>query len=333
MDFVEPDPLLLLLPLLSALAGLLTYAFAAAKASRHYALGASLAIALLVALFSFLQSFGGPAYLEGILLHTSLGILLAQIVAASLLDRARLIGLIGGSVLISFSLLSLIIDEMPMLLPLVPRESWLLCSLLAASLVGLTGSALLPAHPARVMRAGQLRAPQFSYVRDAGLFVMAISFVLVAAGNAEAELSSSFAITAITAALYPLLVNRGPMRLHRAAEGVLAGCIIAILSDGGHEQAVFYGVIAAVMVERGDHIAGALRLDDPARLVGTVLLPSLIGLLLPFADDLAMFADALRWLGATILAAGVVSLIWLAVMATVGFAAAPARVREGLDFL
>lgn len=333
MDFIDSHPLLLLLPLLSSLAGLLGFAFAAAKASRHYALGASLAISLLVALLTFLQSFGGPVYLEGMLLYVSLGILLAQIVAASLLDRARLIGLIGGSVLASFALLSLVIDEAPMVLPLVAGEVWLLCALITASLVGLAGSAWLPIHPARAMRGDQLRAPHFSYVRDAGLLLMAMSFVLVAAGNTEASLSPSFALSAIVAALCPLLLHRGPVRLHLAAEGVLAGCIIAILSAGNSMEAVVYGAVAAVLVQRGERIAGSLRLDDPSRLVGTVLLPAMAGLLLPFTHDLSALADALRWLGASLLIAGVVSLLWLAAKASVGLAAAPARVREGLDFL
>lgn len=332
MDFTLAQGMLTLLPLLAALGGLLAFGFSATKASRQYALAASLAISLLVALLGFLPSFAGPTYLEGMLLYMALGITVAQVVAASLLDRARRMGLVGGSVLASAALLALIIDEMPMVLPLLAREAWLLCALLAASLVGLAGSALLPFHPARAMRGDRLRAPSFSYVRDAGLMITAISLVLLAAANAEA-LAPTFALSAITAALWPLLLHRGAARLHLAAEGVLAGCIIALLSKGSGAEGVAYGVIAAVLVARGDRISSALQLDDPARLMGTVLLPAFAGLLLPFVNDIGLLADALHWLGASLLVAGAVSLIWLLVKMTVGLAAAPARVREGLDFL
>ncbi len=332
MDFAQSHPMLVLLPLLAGLSGLFAFAFAAATASRQYALGASLAISLLVALLNFLQHFGGPEYLEGSLLYLGLGLLLAQLVAASLLDRTRLVGLVSGSVVASFALLSLIIDELPMVLPLLARESWLLCAMIAACLVGLVGSALLPVHPARVMRDGQLRPPPFSYMRDAGLLLFAAGFMLFASGNAEAPLSPAFALSAVTAALYPLLFSKGAWRLHRASEGALAGCIIAIMIPNSGGESVLYGMLTAVLVERGEHIAGALRLDDPSRLIGTVLLPAIAGLLLPSMNDLSLLADTLRWLGATLLVASAVSLLWLAVMATVGFAAAPARVREGLDF-
>lgn len=325
--------LFVVLPIFAGLAGLFGFAGASAPASRHYALGASLAIALAVALLTFLTGFGGPEYLFGALLRAGLAIMLAQIIAASLLDRARSLGLIIGSVLGSFAILTLLIDELPMLLPVLPRTAWLLACLIAACMVGLIGSALLPAHPARAMRGGQLRAPLFTYARDLGLVLFAVALVLWAWGNEEGALAPSFCISAITASLFPLLRSRNAYGLHRAAEGALAGSIIALMLPVGGWVAVIYGIAAAIFVERGEHIAGALRLDDPARLMGMVLLPAMAGLALPFANDLALLADALRWFGATILVGGVVSLGWFAIMATVGFAAPPARVREGLDFL
>lgn len=333
MDLMQSYPLLTMLPLLAGMAGLFAFAFAAAKSSRQYALGASLAISLVVALLNLLQQLGGPVYLEGLLLYLSFGLLLAQVVAAPLLDRARLIGLVGGTVLASFALMTAVIDEMPMVLPRLARGLWLLSGITAACLVGLIGSALVPTHPARAVRADKMRAPQFSHARDAGLLLFAASFVLIAAGNTDDALSPNFAVAAVTAALWPLLFGHGRERLHRAAEGVLAACVLAVLSQGDAMQGLAYGVIAAVLVERGDRMAAALRLDDPARLVGTLLLPAMAGMLLPFVNDVGALADALRWLGASLLMGGAVSFIWLVVMATVGLAALPSKVREGLDFL
>lgn len=332
MEPMAFHPLFIMLPLFAGLAGLFAFAFTAARASRHYALSASLALGLTVALLTFLTWFGGPEYLFGELLRAGIAIVAAQIIAASLLDRARFFGLLAGSAAGSFLILYVLVDELPMFLPLLPRTTWLLATLVAACLCGLIGSALLPAHPARAVRAGQLRPPSFSHARDLGLLLFTAALLLLAWGNEERLPSMAFCISAMAAALYPLLVRPDARRLHRAAEGVLAGTIIALMLPGSGWEAVLYGVIAAVLVERGEHIAAVLRLDDPARLTGTVLLPALAGMVLPFAQDISSLADALRWLGATLLTGGVVGLIWLPVMATVGFAASPRRVREGLDF-
>lgn len=324
--------LIVLLPILAGLGGLFGFASASTAASRHYALRASLAIALAVALLVFLQRFGGPDYLLGALLRAGLGILLAQIIAASLLDRARSMGLIAGSVAGSFAVLTVMIDTAPVLLPLLPRTAWVLACVIAACVVGLIGSALLPLHPARITRDGQLRAPTFSALRSLGLLLCAAALVLFAWGNEERSLAPSFMISAITAALYPLLRGRGPHSLQRAAEGALAGCVIALMLPTGGWVAALYGLLAALFVERGERMAAALRLDDPGHLIGALLLPAMAGLLLPFAQDIALLADVLRWLGSALLAGLVVSLGWFVVMATVGLAAPPARVREGLDF-
>lgn len=329
---IDFHPLFVMLPIFAGLAGLFGFAFASAKQSRHYALCASLALALLTALFTFLTWFGGPEYMFGALLRAGLAIMVAQLIAASLLDRARLPGLLAGSMLGSFAILYVLVDELPMLLPLLPRTMWLLASLSAACLCGLIGSALLPAHPARAIRNGQLRLPAFSYTRDVGLVLFAAALVLFTAGNEETLPPMAFCISALVAALCPLLLRRDAHRLHRAAEGVLAGTIIALMLPAGGCAAVISGVLAAIFVERGEHIAAALRLDDPARLVGSVLLPAMAAMVLPFVHDFAQLADALRWLGCTVLAGGGISLIWLPVMATVGFAASSRRVREGLDF-
>lgn len=321
------DPLLLSLPVLAGLSGFFAFAFASVKVSRHYALCASLAISMLVALLGFLTGFGGPAYLSGALPHAALAILLAQLIAAPVLDRARFFGLLAGSVLGSFAILYLRGDVFALLLPTMPSHMAVIASIVAASLCGLIGSALLPAHPARAVRAGQLRLPIFSYARDVGLVLCSIAVMALTTPSAAC------AVSAITAALCPLLLRRDAYRLHRAAEGVLAGTLIALLLPEGHAMAVLYGVAAAVLAARGEHIAGGLRLDDPARITGTVLLPAMAGMLLPFVNDIALLADAIRWLGSTLLAGAGAALLWLPIMATVGFAASTRRVREGLDFI
>jgi hypothetical protein len=227
----------------------------------------------------------------------------------------------------------LIIDDLPMLMPFLPREGWFLCTVIAACIVGLSGSALMPTHPARAMQHGLVRAPQLSYARDAGLLMFTVTLVVLAAQNAEAPLSLTFAVSAITAALCPLVLGRGPARIHHAAEGVLAGSVLGLMSQGSGIEGIAYGILAAIFIRRGAMIAASLQLDDPARLVGTLLLPGMAGMLLPLAHDLSLFAEALRFMGATLLISGVVAMVWLVVKATIGLAAAPARVREGLDFL
>lgn len=332
METIAFHPLFFVLPLFAGLSGLFAFAFSSARASRQYALSASLAVGLSVALLTFLTWFGGPDYLFGELLRAGIAIVAAQLIAAPLLDRTRFLGVLLGSAGGSFALLYLLIDELPMFLPLLPRTTWLLATMVAASLCGLIGSALLPAHPARAVRAGQLRPRASSHARDLGLLLFSVAVLLLAWGNEEGALSMACGVSALTAALFPLVFRRDAGRLHRAAEGMLAGTLIGLMLPSSGWEALVGGLVAAVLVERGESIAGALRLDDPARITGVVLLPAMGGMVLPFVPEISTLADALRWLGSTLLAGGVVGLIWFPVMATVGLAASPRRVREGLDF-
>lgn len=333
MNNLLENPLLIMLPVLAAVGGMLAFASMAHVGSRHYAMSASLSISLLITFVALFVRGGEPVYIEGMVLYISISTVAAQIVAAPLLDRTRLIALVAGPLIAGYILTDLILYDLPMPMPSLPREGWFLCTVIAACIVGLAASAWMPVHPARTMVQEQIRAPQFSYVRDAGLLMIAAALVVLALRNAELPLTPVFAVSAITAALWPLLVGRGAARIHRAAEGILAGSIIALMSRGSGIEGVAYGILAAVLIQRGELIAAALRLDDPARLVGTLLLPAMAGMLLPLAHDLSFLADALRFLGATLLISGAVSLLWLVAMATVGLAANPARVREGLDFL
>lgn len=327
------DTLFLLLPLMAALAGLFAFPYAAQPASRHYALGASLALSLLAGLIALLKSDSSVEYFTPTMIHAAFMIVVVQVVAAPLLDRTRLLGLVGGSMLAMLAIMDALIDELPMIMPLLERSTWLLAALIAASLCGLIGSALLPTHPARAARGEKLPLPLFTYPRSFGVLLLAITIGSVDWANDEMQIVPTFLVPALTAALYPLLIRPGANRLHAATEGVLAGTIIALLMPQSGPEGVAYGIIAAVLVERGVLIANALRLDDPARLTGTILLPAIAGLLLPYLNNLSTLSDALEWLGAGLLTGIIVALVvWFGVKLTVGFAAAPKRVREGLDY-
>ena len=266
------------------------------------------------------------------MLFRSVMVTLAQIIAASLLDRTRLVGLVGGSVLAMLATIHILIDELPMLMPLVERGALLLTALIAASMCGLIGSALLPTHPARAARVERLLLPLYTYPRSFGVLLLAMTIGGIEWVSDAKQAVPTFLIPALSAALYPLLMRLGANRLYGAAEGLLAGTVIALLIPHSGPEGIVYGIIAAVLVERGALIAHALRLDDPARLTGTILLPAMAGLLLPQLHELAAIADALRWLGVGLLTGAAVALaVWTIVKLTVGFAAAPQRVREGLD--
>ena len=329
MQIANLDPLFLLLPLMAALAGLFAFPYAAHPASRHYALGASLAMSLLASLIALL---GDGEYFTTTIIHASLMVAITQVIAASLLDRTRLIGLVGGSILAMLATIHILMDELPMLMPLMKRSALLLSVFIAASMCGLTASALLPMHPARAARGERLTLPFFAYPRSFGVLLLAMAIGGVDGVSDTTQGAPTFLIPALTAALYPLLVRPGTNRLHSAAEGLLAGTVIALVGPQSGPEGIAYGIIAAVLVERGVLIAHALRLDDPARITGTLLLPAIAGLLLPHVHDLAATADALRWLGVSLLTGAIVALaVWTFVKLTVGFAAAPQRVREGLD--
>lgn len=311
-------PPTLLLPLLAALGGAMAFGPSVVPGARQHAVALLATTILLALLAALLRGTAGG-------MSAALGVLLAVIIAAPLLDRARLVGLCVVAVAGGLALPPLLSELGAGLKPLSHAGEWL-ALLVAAALVGLVGSALLPRHPARVGNVLPAIAQPWIV---AGHGVLALLLGLQSA-QPDAVLVSGFA-----AALMVLLWarhHRHPHGLWLAGEALLAGTLAALLAPADTTLALLLGAAAAACVWQGPAIARGLRLDDAAHVLGSVLLPALLGLLLAGALDLAQLALQLRWLAAALMAAGLALPLWPAAMLLFGLGASPARVRAGLDF-
>lgn len=319
--FGEPASTLLP-PALALLGGLLAFAPATIPHARQHALTACLAIALLALLAAFYSPGWSPA----------LAVLLALIIAAPLLDRARFFGLVVGALVGMGFIHYCIVSSLPTFLPIVPHTLHVLVGIAGASLLGLIGSACMEIHPARA----KLRAPVGPIAMRAAGYVLLTLTVVTLAQAAEALQLHSLVLAGLTGALLSLLWARyvhHPQPLLRVAQGLLAGVLTALMLPEDQELALTAGALAAVLVAQGESAAHALRLDDPAQVIPTLLLPSLLGVALPGIYSFAVLADHLRWLGAALGLAMLVALaLWPALMLTLGLAASSRKVREGLDF-
>lgn len=340
--FITPGLTLfiLALPVLVASASLLLAGQCAAPGARQHAAITMLAASLLTALGCLLIARQGPvdALTASQLILTALAMLGAFLIAAPLLDRARQGGLLAAALPGGLMTVQGIFAWLQNLLPTLPRSGLLLALIIITGALGLAGSAMLRAHPARLSPAGQPRLhPLAQAWLLAGLALLALTLAGLAwlmEPEAEPLAQLPLAISSLTAALACLLASqrRHPHPLRKAGEGLVAGVVLAVLCPPSLAVAVGAGLLAAFLTLRGETIALALRLDDPLHQLGMLLLPAMAGLLLPGLLALSSLAAQLQWLGACLAAAGLLTLLlWPLSMLLFGLAASPRRIREGLD--
>jgi hypothetical protein len=321
------------LPVLVTAAALLLFANAAAAIARPHALSIVLANALLVALVGLIlaRRDGNATLGASQIILCTLAMLSAQIIAAPLLDRARRAGLLFVSLLGGLGIIQLTLGYLTPLLEPIVRSALLLVTVLAASSMALIGSTALRNHP---RRSGTLA--QGWMLVGYGLLAIAlggIGWLLEPGAQPLAQLP--IVVSALVAALVCLLgaqKHRHPAPLRMAGGGLVAGILVALLAPDDLVVGVFSGIAAAFCVVRGERVAQAILLDDPSQLVGTLMLPAMLGLLLPGLLDLAVMADYLQWIGAALLLASALSvLLWPIAMGVFGLAASQRRVKEGFS--
>lgn len=327
---------LLLLPVLATAASLLLFANATASIAHAHAQMVALGIALLCLLISLgISQHGGQVNFSiSQLVPASIAILCAQVIASPLLDRARRGGLMFAAIAGGFSVMELV--QTGMLAPpdALARGGMLAVALLAASILALIGSAMLPAHPSRAhfLQRRQALAEMWMF---AGYALMALTIGLLrwlidpASGVGAMVLS---ALTASVAALFIAQHLREPHRLRMVGEAMVAGTLCAAVAADVFAVGIGAGVAGAGAALLGPRMARGMQIDDPAHLLGMVLLPSLMALLLPGVMEIEQLAPHLRWIGsALVVALGVSVPLWPATMLLFGLRAGSARVREGFS--
>ena len=323
-----PDALLILiLPLLTGAALLLVAPAAMVPAMRPRSASLLLASLLLAFIASFLLirlNSHSDVVTASKLIAASLAVLATGLVAAPLLDRVRSGGsvaaVVGGVLLVPAVLHGFIAH-----LPPLGGIAVLYAVLIAAVLLGLGGSLSLAMHPGRFTAEGARRFVPTTTSASA-LGWLGASAALLSFATLMLPFGSTLPLTPILAcglvgALPLVLRSRAEETLVSAAQGFTAGCLIALGGALTLEQSIPAGLAAALCILRSDTTTDALRLDDPQRLTGTVLLPATLGLLALGAADIARFADALLWLGAS-LALGVAfsCILWPLAKLTLGLA-------------
>ena len=257
---------------------------------------------------------------------------LAFLIAAPLLERSRFLGLaaaaLAGSAAIHYAI--------PLLSPYLPASDTVMMmqvALIVALLIGMVGGMKLPLHPQRHRNDGHAvwhAAPQGLILAGWVLVTAAIAGTVGIATMGRAQVIA--ALVAALAALAHAQLGHGRDSWQKAGEGLLAGVVITLLVPLAPLAAAAAGLLAGFLVTRSEAIALSLRLDDPHHFLGALLLPAMFGLLLPGIAELALLAGQLKWLGAAIALAAVISLIlWPLSMFLLGIALPPRLVREGVQ--
>lgn len=328
-DTLAVTPYILLLPLLVAASALLILPATAAPGARPHALATTLALVLLTGLLAAIASRvkdTGPLVSTQYIV-AGLVLLAATLIAAPLIDRTRARGLILAAALAGLAMIYAIFHHLPHALPEIARVSWLHVAILAASVMGLGGSVLLPAHYARFTNEGIARwqeVEQGSLL--AGWTTLAGALLILLHVLSTTPVSPlPLLISASVAAIFALLrARRAPFdpRLQKTGEALVAGILFAALVSLTLWQAAIAGLVAGFFASKSEAITNALRIDDPHHITGALFFPAFLGLLAPGFIDLAQLADHLRWAGAA-LAMGFVGTIvfWPAVMFMFGLAA------------
>lgn len=291
----------------------------ARKQATHSLLTLGLLCTVTCLLMIRLQS-GSDALTPPRLITTALAVLVSSLTAIPLLDRARVGGLTVASLLVGIFSIPLLFHA---LLPQMPVFSG--CVLLYAALIigcmaGLGGSLQLPLSPARFTADGTYRFVPTHANAALGWGSAALVLGLFHSALLPVDgLGVAVLVSAAIAATITLLRVRAVESLHKAAEAVVAGMLLTLAGDYSLEQAVVLGAVAAFVVLNGEALAHALRLDDPAHLVGTVFIPTLLGMLAAGLFGGIALDAALEWMGASLALGAVVALLlWPLTKLTLG---------------
>lgn len=257
---------------------------------------------------------------------------MAQLIAAPLLERTRFLGLVTASLAGSAAILYAVPEMLAPNLPERPALALLPLSMIVAMLVGMIGGMKLPLHPQRHRENGSAvwhSAPQA--VMLAGWICVALAMVFLCGPDLLGRTQVASALAAALVALFYAQMGHGQDALQKAGEGLVAGLLISLLVPLAPLPASLLGALAGFFVTRSEAMALALRLDDPHHFLGALLVPSILGLLMPGILDLSLMAAALQWLGASFALALAVSLIlWPLTMFLLGMQLPARLVREGV---
>lgn len=257
---------------------------------------------------------------------------MAVLVAAPLMERARFYGLLAAALVAAAMIQYAVPEWLAPNLPARPDLALLPLSLIAALLVGMIGGARLPLHPQRHRADGQAvwhEAPQGRML--AGWLCLLAAFVLLCGPETLTRAHLAGSLVGGFVALMHAQAGHGRDAMQKAGEGLMAGFLLVLLAPVAPLAASLLGLFAGFFVARSEAIALALRLEDPHHFIGALLMPSMLGLLLPGLTDLSLLAGQIQWLGGTILLAAAISLIlWPLTMLLLGVALPPRLVREGL---
>ena len=242
-------------------------------------------------------------------------VLLAALIALPLLDRTRFYGLAlgagAGGILTVWA-----IDIAARTLPAIPNNGAMLMALFSASAIGLIASLMLPLHTSRITAEGLARrAPRPDATLATGWIILLLILLTIPYEPSRLIAGISAAFFALAATRYGVL----PQSLETAAQAFVAGTILTLLSPLSFAEGLLAGMLAAFCVVRSEGMAHAIRLDDPARMVGTLVFPALFGLLLPGVLSSSQLAAEITALAAACAITLMISLIlWPAVMLLVG---------------
>ncbi len=316
------------LPALAMAALLMLAPAPLAAPTRRRAAATLLMILLLSCLFSLLMirlQSGTDSLNTARIVATTLVMLVAALVAAPLLERARVGGLVVASVGVGLLVTPLFLHG---LLPALPANSGvalLYALLIVATLTGLGGSMQLPLGTERFTATGARRAVAANHtllavgwVAMAGLCAL-LGWTMLPPDAAMRPLP--VLLSGITASVMQLLTTRADDALAKAGEGFAAGVVMTLLSPLPLEYAFVAGVVAGFFVMRGVAITTALRVDDAQNLTGALLVPALLGLLLPALAGVGDLGAAIVWIGASCgIGCALALILWPFVKLTIGLA-------------
>lgn len=263
----------------------------------------------------------------GIFMH----MLAAVLIALPLLERARMPGMLIASLVGAYMLLFAIPTWLVPELPGITTPAMMLVIIAASALVGIIGGLTMPLNPRRREADGRIvwhAAPQAPMLMGWAALTIAImcivGFGMFTKGHATAM------IVAALVALLHSTHRHGEDGLQKAGEAMLAGLLITLLVPLTPIHALFLGLIAGYLVVRSEAMAHTMQIDDPHHVLGAMLLPSILGLLLPGLVGIPLLADAIEWIGATFGIALLISLIlWPFTMLLLGIALPAKLVRNG----
>ena len=226
------------------------------------------------------------------IVSASLALVITGLVCAPLLDRTRPVPLLITASLVGIFLTPLLMHGLEAKLPVIDGEPLLYTAIITSCLIALGGSKQFPPHPARGEYTINYRRMFMGWLTFAVLF----GLYATAMKSAIPPL-----VSAIAAAGLCLVRTRTQEAWRKVGEGIMAGTLIALLSPYSPEATAAIGVLAGYMVLRGEALTKTLKLDDPHHLTGTLLLPAMVGLMLPCVGKHEMLTGSLLWLGAAIL--------------------------------